>query len=56
LLVQGFRVMEDDPEVAASDLETARGALVRLYRATDRPGAALAWSEHPLAPRAPNAH
>jgi tetratricopeptide (TPR) repeat protein len=56
LLVQGFRIMEADPEVPASDLETARGDLVRLYRATSRPGDALAWSGRKFAPRAPSAH
>jgi eukaryotic-like serine/threonine-protein kinase len=56
LLVQGFRVMEADPEVPASDLETARGNLVRLYGATSRPDDALAWIERRIAPRAPSAH
>jgi serine/threonine-protein kinase len=54
LLVHGFRTMEADAEVPAADLETVRGDLVRLYRATSRPGDALAWSGHKLAPRAPS--
>jgi serine/threonine-protein kinase len=56
LLVQGFQIMEADPEVSAADLEKVRGDLVRLYRATSRPGDALAWSGHKLAPRSPDAH
>ncbi|MFI5370095.1 MAG: tetratricopeptide repeat protein [Candidatus Eisenbacteria bacterium] len=53
LLVKGFHALEADPEVAEKDLETVRHDLVRLYRATDRPDDALAWSERKFAPRAP---
>jgi tetratricopeptide (TPR) repeat protein len=54
LLVQGARTLEADPEVPQADLESARADLVKLYRATGRPGVARAWHDHVFAARAPS--
>ncbi len=55
LLVQGFRILDADPDILSSVIENVRSSLVRLYEGAGRPAEARAWrariiSGHPATP------